>query len=267
MSLLLSSLFTFEQMLTFASGFLSKLSFKRSVLCFLLSHVSAWSLPSARIALLRTSQPMRAASRVEILQPVLERLFQHQPTSVNDETRVLWELLFDSYDRSALPVLNETPAIWVTFKEALGANASTGEFEATSSRNVFLALTPNALSFVSLADFGRLVRRAALGQLQSVLYQALPGSEQVEVVEILIRQITNEETVSSIFSRQRRVSNDLADFIPLSFPSSFQVETGDIKTTLRNLSITSEIMVAVLAKLRSTAEVVRGPKKSKQDSE
>lgn len=81
---------------------------------------------------------MRAASRVEILQPVLERLFQHQPATVNDETKVLWELLFDSYDRSALPVLNETPAIWVTFKEALGADASTGEFSSVQLQRLGL---------------------------------------------------------------------------------------------------------------------------------
>lgn len=186
-------------------------AFKRSVLCFLLSHVSGWNLPSARVALLQIARPIRAAVRIEILHPVLVRLFKTNSGS-EEESKKLLELLFDSYDRSSLATFGENPATWSSFKEALTYDSRTAP--------------------------GRAVRLAALNQLEQVFFRVLSFEQKVELIELLVRHITSEDTV----------------------------EVADVKACLRGLAISSSLMVAVLSQLRSSAEVPRGTKRTKQDS-
>jgi hypothetical protein len=143
-------------------------SFKRSVLSYLLSHVTAWSSPSARITLLRAARPIRAANRLQTLYPLIAEVIAVAPT-FGPESKSILDLLFDSFDKSSLSVIAESPEIWDAFKKSLTVDAA----------------TPS----------GRMVRQAALDQLQSVFFQVLPENEKVDLVELLVRSITDESSV------------------------------------------------------------------------
>lgn len=145
-------------------------SYKRGVLCFVLSHVAAWSSTSARIALLETVQAVRDSSRIHILSPLLKEILGQSVADSSEENTKLAQLILDGYDRTASASFEEQPDAWALFKASLTTNA-----HSTSGRDV---------------------RNLALAQLQAVLYSALPAVLKAEVVEVLVQTVLDSEAVS-----------------------------------------------------------------------
>jgi U3 small nucleolar RNA-associated protein 10 len=153
-----------QDQMTIARGEAKKdVNYKRGVLCFLLSHVAAWSSTTARIVLLESAQAIRDASRIELLAPLLESMLSSAAMEASDEERKMAELTLDGYDRTAAVVFAERPEAWALFKQYLAVDASSA--------------------------YGRDLRQLALLQLQTALFPTLPAPLQGEIVQTLVESV------------------------------------------------------------------------------
>ncbi|KAF8626030.1 hypothetical protein AX15_005120 [Amanita polypyramis BW_CC] len=81
--------------------------YKRRVLCYLLSHIQALSLPTAQVALLRIIENISDKAKAQILSPVIKELISKELPSQGSIQESLTGLCISSFDSSAAGELNE----------------------------------------------------------------------------------------------------------------------------------------------------------------
>jgi U3 small nucleolar RNA-associated protein 10 len=99
-------------------------SYKRKLLCYLLSHVNACHLPVVKLGLLRSMQEVADLSKLQMLLPTIQEVLADSPTtletSFGDSFPAFVALLLRSFDISAAKALNESSgASWFLYTQAL----------------------------------------------------------------------------------------------------------------------------------------------------
>ena len=95
--------------------------YKKRILSYLLSHVGAIGLPSAKTALLKTMINISDEVKTQVLIPVIQDLVQHSLVDQCDSSLEEYAtLVVSSFDRSSSESLNETnSASWPVFISVL----------------------------------------------------------------------------------------------------------------------------------------------------
>lgn len=87
------------------------------MLCYILSHISALSLPYAQVALLKTIDDVSTKTKVQILLPVIQEIIQSPHDIISEEYATF---VMASFDISAVGDLNDANSVsWPVFLSAL----------------------------------------------------------------------------------------------------------------------------------------------------
>ena len=98
--------------------------YKHRVLCFLLSHVDAFVLPQAQIALLSALELVPSAEKATILRPTIRSLVHKVPTYLanvyGDALEKFTALVASSFDASAADALSQADnELWMDYVQTV----------------------------------------------------------------------------------------------------------------------------------------------------
>lgn len=83
-------------------------SYKKSVICYMLSHVNSCNLLPMKLSLLQSLEEVTSAAKVQMLLPVAEKLADDAAATAEDaKSEIFVALVLGSLDGSAADALNE----------------------------------------------------------------------------------------------------------------------------------------------------------------
>ncbi|KAL1725845.1 hypothetical protein EV714DRAFT_255460 [Schizophyllum commune] len=138
--------------------------YKHRVLCFLLSHVDAFVLPQAQIALLSALELVPSAEKATILRPTIRSLVHKVPTYLanvyGDTLEKFTALVVSSFDASTADALSQADnELWMDYVQTV-QYVFTGHFKAP--------------------------RDAVASALEQGLFEGLSSERQAELCEVLL---------------------------------------------------------------------------------
>ncbi|KAF8064012.1 hypothetical protein FPV67DRAFT_198389 [Lyophyllum atratum] len=101
--------------------------YKRRVLCFILSHINAITLPAAQIALLKSLEGIADSAKAQIMLPTMKTLVSSMKADNTDTLQALTDLAISCFDASVAKDLNdEQGESWSVFVSVIRASFAPG---------------------------------------------------------------------------------------------------------------------------------------------